>query len=64
MDIAFPANPTEGQEYVANTVTYVWLGNRWSSKLIVTSGKPIIDGGYSSDEYNPEIDLILDGGGA
>jgi hypothetical protein len=64
MDIIFPSSPTLGQEYVANTVTYVWLGDRWSSKLLVTSGQPIIDGGYSGDEFNENIDQILDGGGA
>ena len=64
MDITFPNSPSLGQEYSANAITYVWLGDRWSSKLSTSNGQPILDGGFSDDEYNENIDQILDGGGA
>jgi len=63
--LTMPQNPTIGQEYVAdNTVTYIWMGDRWSAGNAITTKKSsfVIDGSYSDWEYNPSIDNALDGG--
>ncbi len=40
--VEFPQNPTTGQEWVAeNTVTYTWLGNRWSSAAAIAAGTAV-----------------------
>jgi hypothetical protein len=58
--VEFPQNPTTGQQWVAeNTVTYTWLGDRWSSAIAVSNGTAVHykEGGRAStttfsDEYN------------
>ena len=65
--ISFPSNPTVGQDYLAdNSVTYIWTGNRWSAKQAIDTRKAqyAIDGLYAGSEYNPLIDITLDGGTA
>lgn len=40
--VEFPQNPTNGQQWVAeNTVTYTWLGNRWSSATALSNGTAV-----------------------
>jgi len=40
--VEFPQNPTTGQQWVAeNTVTYTWLGDRWSSAIAVSNGTAV-----------------------
>ena len=63
--IQFPASPTLGQQYVGiNTVTYTWLGNRWSSVNAIEDGTAefYVDGGDGGFEYDPLVNEILDGG--
>lgn len=65
--ITFPANPTTGQQFLAdNAVTYIWTGDRWSAVQAITRGQAqyTLDGGYSDFDYNPLIDGIVDGRGS
>lgn len=65
--IYFPANPTVGQDYLAdNSVTYIWTGDRWSAKQALETRKAqySIDGLYANSIYNPLVDITLDGGTA
>jgi hypothetical protein len=65
--ISFPPNPAISQEYLAdNSVSYVWTGNRWSAKQALETRKSeyALDGLYADSEYNPLIDITLDGGTA
>jgi hypothetical protein len=65
--IHFPANPTVGQEYLAdNSVSYVWTGDRWSAKQAIETRQAqyAIDGLYAGSAYNPITDITLDGGAA
>jgi hypothetical protein len=67
MAVEFPANPVYGQRFVAeNTVTYTWLGNRWSSETAIESGlaEYYVEGGRADFVYNPETNTLLDGGTA
>lgn len=32
MAFDFPSNPTTGQEFVADGITYVWDGEKWKVK--------------------------------
>lgn len=62
--VTFPADPTLGQDYVAtNTVTYTWLGDRWSSVPAIEQGRAEFyrEGGAAATE---EFDEDLDGGTA
>ena len=63
--LTFPANPTTGQEWVAeNAVTYTWRGDHWNSTTAITQGtaKYYHEGGTATFEYNPVTDGLLDGG--
>ena len=65
--LTFPSNPTLGQEYLAdNSVTYTWLGNRWSAAQSILNGtvKYTLDAQYAGSIFNSQIDRTLDGGGA
>jgi hypothetical protein len=67
MAVEFPASPTLGQRFVAeNTVTYTWLGNRWSSETAIESGlaEYYVEGGRADFVYDPTTNTILDGGTA
>jgi hypothetical protein len=65
--IHFPANPTVGQDYLAdNSISYVWTGDRWSAKQALETriSEYTLDGLYSDSLYNPIVDITLDGGTA
>ena len=65
--ISFPPAPTVGQDYLAdNSVSYVWTGDRWSAKLALETRQAqyALDGLYADSEYNPLVDITLDGGTA
>ena len=65
--IAFPTNPTVGQEYIPNNAAvYVWVGDRWSTAWPVVHGQAnsVAEGGVAATEYNELIDNTIDGGGA
>lgn len=65
--IAFPTNPTLGQEYIPdNAAVYVWVGDRWSTAWPVVHGNAnsVAEGGYSDTTYNELTDNTIDGGGA
>jgi|LauGreDrversion4_2_1035121.scaffolds.fasta_scaffold389945_2 hypothetical protein len=67
MALQFPQNPTNGQIFTGdNTVTYVYTGDRWSSALAMYLGayEFAYEGGNAFTEYNPLLDLIIDGGDA
>jgi len=67
MALQFPQNPTVGQIFTGdNTVTYVYTGDRWSSALAMYLGayEFAYEGGNAFTEYNPLLDLIIDGGDA
>ena len=63
--IVFPSNPTTGQEFLAdNSVTYIWMGDRWSAAQAILTGQAAytIDGLYAGSVYNPLIDATIDDG--
>ena len=65
--ISFPSNPQVGQEFLAdNAITYTWTGDRWSATEAIVQGRAqyAIDGEYAGSPFIPDIDQILDGGGA
>ena len=65
--ISFPTNPTVGQDYLAdNSVSYVWTGDRWSAKQALETHKSqyALDGLHADSDYNPLVDITLDGGTA
>ena len=65
MAITFPTDPALGQEYVGdNSVTYQWIGDRWSSAVPAINGRSawIADGGDAFTTYNSALDTTLDGG--
>jgi hypothetical protein len=65
--IHFPPNPATGQEYLAdNNVTYIWTGNRWSAIQAIATRRAeyTVDGQFADHEYDPLVDIILDGGTA
>ena len=65
--IAFPTNPTVGQEYIPNNAAvYVWVGDRWSTAWPVVHGQAdsVAEGGVAASIYNELIDNTIDGGGA
>lgn len=65
--ISFPVNPTIGQDYLAdNSVSYVWTGNRWSAKQAIETRRAqyALDGLYADSQYDPLLDITLDGGTA
>ena len=68
--INFPSNPNLGAIWVAdNTVTYKWLGNRWSSMAPILEGLTYFyyNGGTAStwnDTTTGVLDTVLNGGTA
>jgi hypothetical protein len=67
MAITFPADPAVGQEYVAdNSATYQWTGSAWSTLTPWLAGRSqfVVDGGFSGQTYNDDLDNTLEGGGA
>ena len=67
MALQFPSSPTVGQIFTGdNTVTYVYTGDRWSSQLAIYNGayEFAYEGGNALTEYNPLLDLVIDGGNA
>lgn len=65
--IEMPANPTVGQQYVAqNTVTYEWTGDRWSAAIPAQNGSAVfaINNGYADFMFNPLLDETVVGGPA
>ena len=65
--IAFPRNPTVGQEYIPNNSSvYVWVGNRWSTAWPVQHGQAysVAEGGVAATGSSELTDNTLDGGGA
>lgn len=67
MDITFPTNPELNMMYVANNdVVYIWLGDRWSSSQAIQEldAAYFVNGEYAASVYDPQIDMMIDGGGA
>jgi hypothetical protein len=67
MNLQFPSNPTLGQLFVGiNTVTYQWLGNRWSSAAPMHNGSTlyVYEGGNAFNIFNSLLDNVIDGGNA
>ena len=65
--ISMPADPTIGQQYVAqNTVTYEWTGDRWSAAIPLQNGTAVfaINNGPADFIFDPYLDTIIDGGPA
>lgn len=65
--INFPPNPMVGDDFLAdNEVTYLWTGDRWSSKQAIDSNltEYAIDALYATSVYTTATDILLDGGTA
>ena len=60
--IQFPSTPTLYQQFIADTgVTYVWLGDRWSSTVNIADGTSdfFYNGGHAGDVFNPATGVII-----
>ena len=66
----FPSNPSNGQSYTANNVTYVWNGSAWkksdTNALTINSNADnrIITGSGTNNTLNGESNFTWDGSAA
>ena len=67
MNLQFPTNPTLGQLFIGdNTITYQWIGDRWSSSVPMHNGSTqyVYEGGNAFSVFNSLLDNVIDGGNA
>lgn len=67
MNLQFPTNPTLGQLFIGdNTITYQWIGDRWSSSVPMHNGSTqyVYEGGNAFTVFNSLLDNVIDGGNA